>query len=362
MLDFNVSPPRFNIGLNLDHINVADAPRSWQLDEVGATGRLSGKVQLAARLAPAGVDLSGTTGDAVLEGGKLQGIPFKSLRLSLTARGNDLRYESPRGDSSSNPPVPAPDELAQILTAVGTVASQGPPSAEPKPAPATEFPKSLTTQIELADVDVSLLVRRAEFLLGYPFPVPAAGKLSIKAEATIPLGRLRSLRDYAFHGDLTLTGASVYRVDLDRVAARIDLSEGVLVLKNFRGRLIDRPDGGPDNPPPSSDGDVPPNGPLPAGGFRGTLRAEVSPPGRLTARFEGEGLPMGELAAPLLPRPTPLSGLASMLLDAAVDLNAARDPASWVASGSRGASRSIIAARSWMVSPPVPARFGTPRH
>jgi translocation and assembly module TamB len=200
-------------------------------------------------------------------------------------------------------------------------------------------PEPFTTQIELDDVELATLIARAEFLFGFPFPVPVSGKLSLKATATIPFDKLADLRRYAFHGDLTLKGASIDKVDIGRVSARIDLAEGVLELKDLRGRLINRPDGGPDNPPEALSQEDPEQGPIPPGGFRGTLRAELSPPGRLVARFEGNDLPLGELGAPVLPRPTPLDGLASMNIQAESDLGAARHPEAWSVSGAARSTR-----------------------
>lgn len=340
-LDFIREPSRFDLGLVLDRINVADAPRSWQLEEAGVTGHLTGKVRLVAILKKEGVDLSGTSGDAVVEGGTIQGIPFKSIRLVMNARGNDLRYDTPKEKSSTRRHTPG-RALWAALVARGLVAFQGQDAAKEKakdsakaPArkPGFQLPKSVVTQLELEDVELTQLVARAQFLLGFPFPLPITGRLSIKAEATIPLGQLHSVKDYAFHGDLTLTHASAYKVDLGRVSARVDMADGVLEMKDLRGRLLDRPNGGMDNPPQSVGDDVPKCGPLPPGGFRGTLRAPLSPPGRLTARFEGNDLPLGELAAPALPRPTPLSGLATLSVVASVDLAAAQDPGAWTASG-----------------------------
>jgi translocation and assembly module TamB len=176
--------------------------------------------------------------------------------------------------------------------------------------------------------------------------------LGLKATATIPLGALHDLKGYSFHGDLTLKGASIFQVDVGSVAARIDLAGGVIELTEFRGRLVDRPDGGPDNPP-APQPPVATQGALPAGGFRGDLRAKLSPPGTLSARIEGNQLPLGELTAPLWPRPTPLSGLASIRAEAEVNLAALAQPRAWSASGSvrserigyHGAALDSVAAR-----------------
>ncbi len=362
-MDFTKSPSRFNLGLNLKGINVADAPRSWQLYEAGVTGHLSGQAQLKVTLDSRGVDLSGSSGEAEVTGGAIQGIPVKSLKLVMHAQGDDLQFETKTpGASGLNGPLrrliasslsllPSGSRgrfrsPATVLALEDLVALQAPPAEpgkarvkaestpaleEPRPG-GIKLPKAITTQIELQDVDIPRLLARVKFFLGAPVPLPITGKLSLKANATIPLGQLRSVKGYAFHGDLTLSGASIYKVDLGTVSARIDLANGVLELKDFRGHLVDRPNGGPDNPPEP----VPPvsaTGPLPPGAFRGTLRAEIAPPGRLSARFEGNSLPLGELAAPVLPRPTPVAGLVSLSVRAEADLARAAQPKAWSVQG-----------------------------
>ncbi len=334
--DFTSTPALFDLNLDLKTINIADAPKSWQLDEAEVTGLLTGKVQLKAQLKPDGVDLSGTSGQAVVEKGTIQGIPFTSLKLAMSARGNDLRYETPK-EQALRWQIGRP--LA-LLTLLSTVGFQPPAQPAASARPAIKLPESLTTHLELQDVELSQLIAKAKYLLGYPFPVPISGRLSLKADATIPLGKNRSLAEYAFHGDLRLTKTSIDKVDLGRVSARIDVQDGIVELKNLRGRLIDRPDGGPDNPPQVEGAEVPETGPLPPGAFRGSLFAMFSPPGKLTAQFEGNRLPLGELAAPALPRPTPLAGLATLDLQAQADLSAASDPAGWSASGT-GESQEI---------------------
>ncbi|MDR3632686.1 MAG: AsmA-like C-terminal region-containing protein [Isosphaeraceae bacterium] len=219
----------------------------------------------------------------------------------------------------------------QILR-VALQAPAKPEKKEASPLPKVRLPKTLMTQIELQDVEMAELIAKAKLLFGMSLPVPISGKLDLKATATIPLGELREAKDYAFHGDLTLRAASLFRVDVGTLSARIDLADGVLELKKLRGRLVNRPNGGPDNPPEALP-PVPAEGPLPTGAFRLDLRAELSPPGKLSARVEGNALPLGELAAPVLPRPTPLSGLVSLHAAADADLGRAADPKAWNVSG-----------------------------
>ena len=181
------------------------------------------------------------------------------------------------------------------------------------------------------DVDLAtILVKAKKF--GIEIPVPVAGKLSIKASATIPLGSLRDLKGYIFRGDATLKGASIDHVDLGLVTVHVDLVDGVLELSDFRGQFVDRPAGNDKNPPRPTL--VPPiTGPLPPGAFRGRLRASISPRGKATAFLEGDHLPLGELFAPVMPVPTPLSGELTLKVDVSGDLGKLSDPKSWSLDG-----------------------------
>ena len=164
---------------------------------------------------------------------------------------------------------------------VALIALQNPPAPKAKASarvrvddpPAKKggirLPKSITTQIELEDVDLKTLVDRASGM-GIHIPVPVAGRLSLKATATIPLGNLRDIKDYTFRGDATLTAASIAGVDLGHVQARLALDKGVLDLTDFRGQLVDLPDGGVKGRRPEATAPVPAQGPLPPGGFAAT--------------------------------------------------------------------------------------------
>lgn len=353
-LDFDHSPAQIDLDLALSRINVEATPKLWQLDKAGITGRLTGTVALRAQLYPERVDLSGSTGTATIENASIQGIPVKSLRLAMHARGGVLEYDTETpGAAQSNQRAATRAALAAIAPKLawgwgGLIALQAPANKnataksgqEPPANPAQEapkfnirLPKTISTQIELEEVQVSELIAKAQALTGFPFPIPITGKLSLKAKATIPLGQLSDLKQYVFHGDATLKEASFFKVDFALLTARLDLEAGVLELKQLRGALVDRPDGGPDNPPQSAPPEVPAEGPLPAGSFRGDLRAELVPLGSLKGRFEGRLLPVGELSAPLLPRPTPLAGLASLEVEAQADLAHAGDPNAWTVAG-----------------------------
>ncbi len=411
VLDFSQVPPRFDLGLRLRDIDVTKAPAAWQLGELGATGKLTGKVDLRVALPPAGVDLTGTAGEAVIENGSFQGIPIKSLSVTMKASGGDLQFETlPEGalDKKALESAPTAPEVADRLArtdaarsrsadpgrpgadrargdgsasagATGGARAGGRPGAAGLPgvkvseavlealpliriathdrgllgwsaylaseavayqardttakagAGGLRLPKSITTKIELEDVELQTVLTKAE-KFGIKIPVPIAGRFSIKATATIPLGSLREIKAYGFHGDATLKSASIDHVDLGQLAAHLDLADGVLDLSDFRGQFVDHPAGNVQAPPAATA--VPPRtGDLPRGGFRGALRAEIAPRGAATARIEGRQLPLGEVFAPFLPVPTPLAGEVTLNASAKVDLARLADPKAYALEG-----------------------------
>ena len=109
------------------------------------------------------------------------------------------------------------------------------------------------------------------------------------------------------------------------MVAHLDVEDGVVNLSDFRGTLVDRPADAESAPTvaaaaPTWAGELPDNG------FRANLRAEIEPRGMATATIEGNHLPLGELFAPFLPVPTPLSGNLSIRTEVGVDLKSLRDP------------------------------------
>ena len=268
---FQPSPaPQFDVALGLDGINVADAPPAWQLEQAGVEGKLFGQVALKAVLRPKGVDLSGSSGEAEVKDGTVQGIPIKALRVVMHARGNSLRFETSTAEITrsaerirrlfATPNVPflslehghlwvslattraLGDLVASQVTDEPSKQAQGTKrGATDSPHPGgIHLPRSVTTHLELEDVDFAELVARAQVVLGDATPLPIAGQLSLKASVTIPLEKLRAVKDYEFHGTLTLLAASLYGVDIGRVSARFDLAGGVLELLK-RPRPVRRP-------------------------------------------------------------------------------------------------------------------------
>ncbi len=326
-LDFRQASPRFDLLLSLAKIEIATAPAAWQLGEVAATGKLSGKAHLLINLSPGGTDLSGSSGEAVVEDATVQGFKVKSLNIVMNAEGTDLQFET-KTEKRSTRRIVDPRSIFASLA----VAFQAPDAPKPAPAPLFRLPKSITTKIELEDVNLSQLLIRLEVLTRIKVPIPIAGHLALKADATIPLGKLTDLKGYIIKGEATLTGASIDGVDLGRVSSRFDLENGVLKLDELQGQLVERPNGDADRPPAPTP-PRPLTAPLVPGSFQGGLRVELSPAGRLTAHFDADELPIGEILAPYLPRPTPVAGRLTTTFDANADVANLGSARAWSASG-----------------------------
>ncbi|WP_435016791.1 AsmA-like C-terminal region-containing protein [Tundrisphaera sp. TA3] len=366
-LVFGPGTPKFDLDMTLNQIDITQAPKSWQLEKVGADGQLSGDVALKVALAKSGPDLTGTVGQAVIEGGSFQGIPIKSLSVSMRAEGQNLQYDTaltaaaapkmrPDGTPAdpNDPLLPenalwsSLEEAVPLLTVwnggktvSGWIASEmrkqpPPPPGKPGKGGIT-LPKTISTEVELEDVDLNMILDKAR-AYGIKIPVPIAGKFTLKANATIPIATPGDLRKYKFHGESSLKAASINHIDIGRIDAKLDLIDGVLELSDFRGQFVDHPIGDDAHPPAATD--LPPKeGALAAGGFRGGVRAQIAPRGRLSARFEALDLPIGELSAPFFPVPNPLSGLFSMGVEASADVARLGDPAAWLVAANADSRR-----------------------
>jgi translocation and assembly module TamB len=360
-LDFSQAPPSFDLRLGLMGIDVTDAPPSWQLRAAEITGKLSGSVQLKVLLNRDGVDLSGSSGSASVQDATVQGIPIKSLALTMHAHGKDLQFDAreafasqsagllDRLSSAAGPELlggtlrrfwlPESDWVATNLRALqaaavragkGAAVAQRSRNNSWDGRAGVQLPRSVRMHWELEDVDLAPLIAKVKARISLPFPVHCSGRLSVNARATVPLRQLGDLREYAFHGALTLRNASLFGLHVKHLAAEVDLTQGVLQLLDFRGILVDH-----SAAQSAGDSVVGParTGALPRCGFRGSFRAELAPLGRFTARFQANELPAAELVAPVRGHVGPIGGRLSIEGDVQANLRNAAKARAWTFSG-----------------------------
>ncbi len=293
-LDFSKQPFRYQLAMDVEGLDLAALPASWQLDKTGIKGRVSGTAAMRMVRTPHGLDLTGSTGSGRIDEAVVEGIPLQQLRVTL--RGEGLR---PFDDSS---------------------APNGP-----------FLPQWIGGEFQVRDVELEKVLAHFDSTpTGGSRDVVISGRLAMEARARFPVGSLDDLKAYTVRGTADLAGASVGGLDLGRLKGRLDLHEGVLELTDLRGRLADRPQGdGPHRPTelPAADG------PLPPGGFRGRVRAELVGDRKLHLDFDGVELPIGELIAPATSRDLPLSGRLTIQGSAEARGRAWSDSRIWKLSG-----------------------------
>ncbi len=320
-IDFRHQPDRYDLALELDGVDLTALPESWQLHRIGVRGRFTGTAGLHLALTPGGLDLTGSTGEGTVDGAEVRGIPLE--RLGLTLRGEGLRRGEGQGATGE-------EERSPALSS-SPIRQEGP-----------FLPQWIAAEFRVKDVEMNRARARVETpdQKGGPREVPVSGRVGLEASVRFPLGALDDLRAYQAHGTADVAGATIGDLDLGRIRARLDLSGGILEVADLRGRMVDRPAGG--GRPAATDA-PPAQGPLPRGGFRGRVRAELTGDHGLEVNMEGVELPVAELlnvspsivppSAPPTLRGIPIRGLLTIRAQAKAKGRDSWDPHTWTLAG-----------------------------
>jgi translocation and assembly module TamB len=319
-LDFSRSPTRIELALGLDGIEVSEIPKAWGVGLLEASGRLTGKVPLRVEIGSGPLDFSRTTGTADMARATLRGIPVENVHLDVPA------------DEAELPgPAPAEAPAAQVQ------APPGPAEKKPDaPAPGVRLPALVVAELGVSGLALQQ-VHDSLAGMGVHLPAVEGGRIWADGRARIPLGRLADADRYDIRGQARLVQFTVEGTDFALLETPFELVHGVLVLPRFDGRLADRPAGfvpaeriaGGGKRPASQPGLATGS----AGVFRGSMRAEVAPKGKLEVKVVGERLQLGEVLAPVLPRPTPVTGEATIEAEAEGRFDNLTDTNAWHAHG-----------------------------
>ena len=261
-LDFRSEPDRYDLALKLDDVDLAMLPASWQVQRLGVRGRFTGTAGLRLVLTENGMDMTGSIGEGVVNGAEIRGIPLK--RLELTLRGEGLRPDVSRGADGGK---------------------EGP-----------FLPQWVRGAFRVKDVELDRALAHVETPKhpGESRTLPVSGRLDLAADVRFPLGSLEDWKAYTARGGADIGGAQIGGLDLGRLRGRLELSDGILEIADLCGRVLDRPGGS--GPPPETE-PPPPTGPLPRGGFRGRIRAELVGDQDIRVDVQASELPIAELAA-----------------------------------------------------------------
>jgi len=285
ILDFAAEPDRFALNVGLGRVDLAALPEFWQVRTVGIVGRLTGSARLLLVLDKLGLDLTGSTGSGAIDRAALRGFPLG--RLGVAIRGEGLR----------------------------------PPATSKQ----TFLPQWVGADFEVRDEVLAGPTARLG-ASGGGREVPISGRLTLKAATRIPFGSFGDLGSYDARGSVALARASIGGLDLGRLDARFDLGGGVLDVADLRGRIAEGTAPETTDPPPS-------DGPLPTGGFRGKVRAELESPRSIRAEFDGHELPIAGLAAMAWAGPPPVRGAVTVHASAGASGGTLSDPRAWKISG-----------------------------
>ncbi len=348
-MDFKHKPDRYDLSLDLDDVNLTELPESWQLHRLGVRGRFTGTGGLRLVLTRQGMDMTGTTGDGVIYGAEIQGIPLKTLGIKL--RGQGLR--NPAEALGLTAQKDRETALGLVAGAAGTeIASQasstktGAAALASNPSAKEEgpfLPQWVLGEFRVEGVELEHALARAESRKPGEPPrvVPVSGRLDVQANIRFPLGSLNDWKAYQAHGVADMAGVSIGELDLGRLRGRLEMNDGFLEIADLRGRIIDQPEQGaraPQTEPP------PASGPLPPGGFRGRIRSAVVGNQWTEIDIDALELPLDEMATaiPSLARPLkppeappkalPLSGRLTLKGSGQARGGNLSDPRAWTAS------------------------------
>ncbi|MFO0960847.1 MAG: hypothetical protein U0800_25985 [Isosphaeraceae bacterium] len=250
-IDYGGEATVAGLDIRLDDASITEVPESWRLDALEiAGGRLSGMAKLRASATADRIDLSGSTGEAVVKQAKVRGIPVQSLTIRMHAEGADLRYES--DPPPANPPLPSAFsgklmQAARLMSGLAAIRSGRPDArlvftlespGKPARTPSTasrriEWPPHTSGLIELDHVAIEDLVDEA-VRAGIRLPFDATGRISLRLDSTLPLLDPRRLADYRGSGTVEFHGVRVAGIELGEVRARVRLAGGILELSEFR--------------------------------------------------------------------------------------------------------------------------------
>jgi translocation and assembly module TamB len=193
-MDFSQAESRYDLGLDLDRVELSAFPVSWGVSKIGLVGRLTGSARLGMTLTASGLDVTGSRGQGVVESAVLRGLPLGELQLALRGEGR-RRVEAPTG-------IFVPQWIGAEIRVPGVVLDR---------APAT--------------------------LGGTGRRVPVSGRLMLAVALQVPLGTLLDVNAYSAQGAMELTDALIGGVQLGRLTGRVDLAAGTLKAHDFEAWL-----------------------------------------------------------------------------------------------------------------------------
>lgn len=198
--------------------------------------------------------------------------------------------------------------MTTLLTLLWSLLVPVQPPADPPPAKKAE-PTTLAATITLRDVSIAELVEKLELNLGYAI----GGKVTVKADISVPLGDATTVNAYTVRGTVTAPEVTLEGLRVQDLSADVVFEKGELKLTNVKASF-----------PSDTPGEKP-------GTLAGSATAAISPRGDLTAKLTLTRVPLGE-ALKAVPGGVTASGAVSGTAEFTAPVDQLTDPAKWVAS------------------------------
>ena len=266
VLDFEARPTRLDFKVRATDLDVKKTPKSWGLAARVDEGRMNGQGDITLVIADGQVRPEGK-GKAVIKG-KLFGGEA-DIEMFLSGDGKRLQFDdAPKKVSRSNPEW---NEIILSKLLLGTLLQPVPQSPGKKSE--TQYVRA---NLKLRDVDIAELVAKANLAS----PVKLAGKVTLELSAEIPTNDTGSLKLYRAQGKLSTPSLQIEELILTRVAADVELRDGVLKLTRFSAEF------------PKGTATL-------AGSFSGKASFGIDPRTDLIADLALNAIPLGQVFAAL---------------------------------------------------------------
>ncbi len=290
VLDFRLANSEMDFKIDVENVVLHALPRGWKVPPK-VDGKLTGHADLHVTVVN-GRAVTRGKGNGVVADARVE-VPFLGVirpprPIHLTMRADDTGFHFERG------PIPIARAPLGGPALVSSVACASVPPAGHDYA-----------VVEASVEDVDLAEMTAE--LKTKVPVPLAGRLSMHVQVGIPMDAPGDFKAYRLEGTVTAPRLDAAGVEMTGVRAEVRYADGELRLTQFAGQAP---------------------GPAGTGTFSGTARAEVFPPGELTADLRLDDIPLDRAFA-LLPGAADASGSFSGTLTARAPFERLAEPDAW---------------------------------
>ncbi len=189
--------------------------------------------------------------------------------------------------------------------------------------PPGDADSTLSASVTLKDVELRELLTKLEVKLDYA----VSGKVTVKANVSVPLGDAAVAKAYRLKGQLSSPELKLEGLRIRDLSAEVLYADGKLTLTSLKGTL-----------PPDLDSE-------PLGEFRGSATAAIEPRGDLTANLTLTRLPLGELLKAVTGG-VPVVGAVNGKAQFRGAVNTLSDPTTWVGSAELTAAKLTVSGQT----------------